>query len=81
MHDRAFDRCLITVDEKRSLCVGPELREAEADPVIAAHFMAYAGMPLTLPEKFEPKGEHFAYHRELALRLRQDLAGLIGSTA
>jgi predicted restriction endonuclease len=64
MHDRAFDRGLITVGPDVALCIGSELRKAEADPVIAAQFLAFAGAPLKVPEKFKPKDEYFAYHRE-----------------
>lgn len=60
----AFDSGLITVEENLTVRIGPQLLEAKEDRVIATHFMAYAGAPLILPEKFKPKDEYFAYHRE-----------------
>ncbi len=64
LHDRAFDRGLITVDETFALRVGPELRDAQAHPIVAAQFLAFDGAALKFPEKFRPKDEYCAYHRE-----------------
>jgi predicted restriction endonuclease len=63
-HDRAFDRGLITVEETFALRVSSVLREFASDAVVAASFLAFAGALLQLPEKFRPKDEYCAHHRE-----------------
>jgi putative restriction endonuclease len=64
MHDRAFDRGLITVDEDFALRVGSELHRHASQPIVATHFLAFAGTRLQFPEKFRPSDEYCAYHRE-----------------
>jgi hypothetical protein len=64
MHDRAFDRGLITVDKHFTLRVSSVLRGFASHPVVAAFFLAFSGAPLQLPEKFRPRDEYCAHHRE-----------------
>jgi putative restriction endonuclease len=64
MHDRAFDRGLITIDADFTLCVGSEIRSHASQPIVAANFLAYAGSRVQHPEKFRPSDEYCAYHRE-----------------
>jgi putative restriction endonuclease len=64
MHDRAFDRGLITIDAPFALRVGSKLHDAASRSVVATHFLAFAGAPLHLPEKFRPNEDYCAYHRE-----------------
>ena len=64
LHDRAFDRGLITVDSALKLRVSQRLEAHLPDDVIDKMFVAYQGIPIGLPEKFRPQEEFLAYHRE-----------------
>ena len=65
LHDRAFDRGLITFDTELRLVCAPSLRDHFADATVAQHFQAYEGQPLTIPaEAAGPKPEYLAWHRE-----------------
>jgi predicted restriction endonuclease len=73
LHDRAFDRGLITFDEDHRLVVSPHLAERvesehtaeDDDPGPLIHrLLTTAGSPLHLPERFAPDPEALDYHRE-----------------
>jgi putative restriction endonuclease len=64
LHDRAFDRGLITIDGALKVSVSRRLVAHLPDDVIDKMFMAYRGHPIRLPEKFRPQEEFLAYHRE-----------------
>lgn len=65
LHDKAFDRGLITFDTDLRLVCAPSLRDHFADATVAQHFQAYEGQPLSLPaEAAGPRPEYLAYHRE-----------------
>lgn len=62
LHDRAFDRGLITLDDQLIVVVSPQLRQ-EVDPFTAHSIGAYHGQPIQLPNKFRPDPALLAYHR------------------
>jgi putative restriction endonuclease len=62
LHDRAFDRGLISVDVGLIVRVSPQLSSLRSDRVVAQMFLGYADSPITLPEKFQPDPEYLAYH-------------------
>jgi predicted restriction endonuclease len=64
LHDRAFDRGLITVNGALKVSVSRRLEAHLPDDVIDKMFVAYRGRPIRLPEKFRPQEEFLAYHRE-----------------
>ena len=64
LHDKAFDRGLITFDKDLRLVVALSLRDHFANTTIAQYFKAYEGKPLTIPaEAAGPKPEYLEYHR------------------
>lgn len=63
LHDRAFDRGLITLDDEYRVLLSPQLWERD-DAFIRTAFVTYEGMPITLPDKFAPDHELLAQHRE-----------------
>ncbi len=64
LHDRAFDRGLITFDEHLRLVCAPSLRDHFAHAVVAQHFQAYEGQPMAIPaEAAGPKPEYLEWHR------------------
>ena len=63
LHDRAFDRGLITLDGDFRVVVS-ENRALTDDAYFAESIGRFAGRPIRLPEKFAPGAEFLAYHRE-----------------
>jgi HNH endonuclease len=64
LHDKAFDRGLITFDAELRLVCAPSLRDNFSSETVAVNFKAYEGKPLTLPaEAAGPKPEYLEYHR------------------
>lgn len=64
LHDKAFDRGLITFDSDLLLVCAPSLRDHFTNATVSQSFEAYEGKPLTLPaEAAGPKSEYLEYHR------------------
>jgi predicted restriction endonuclease len=63
MHDRAFDRGLVTLDSDFRMMVSRRLDSELSHPVINALFVVFCSQRIHLPEKFRPDAEHLDYHR------------------
>ncbi len=64
LHDKAFDRSLITFDTALRLVCAPSLRDHFADATVGQQFRAYEGKPLAIPvEAAGPEAEYLEYHR------------------
>ena len=63
LHDKAFDRGLITIAEDMTVRVASGLAN-EADRFFAETINAFEGRRIKLPEKFQPKQEFLEHHRE-----------------
>jgi putative restriction endonuclease len=64
LHDRAFDRGLITFDTDLRLVCASSLRDHFAHAAVVQHFKPYVGQPLAVPaEAAGPKAEYLEYHR------------------
>ena len=61
LHDRAFDRGLITIKDDFTVQVSPAYLD---DAFFSSSVAAYNGRPIRQPEKFAPSREFLAYHRE-----------------
>ena len=61
LHDRAFDRGLITFDEELNLRVSPAIPN---DAFFSYAVASYDGKPIRCPDKFAPDQKLLAYHRE-----------------
>jgi putative restriction endonuclease len=65
LHDRAFDRGLISFDEDFRLLVGNALRkEARKRTFAERNFLVYEGRRIAPPERFAPDPEFMRHHRE-----------------
>jgi len=64
LHDRAFDRGLITVDDALSLVISPRLKTKQPNPVIRTAILEFEGKQLSKAERFAPDPQALAYHRE-----------------
>lgn len=63
LHDRAFDRGLITFDSDLRLVVSTGIGALD-NPFIRAGFIQYEGKRINKPEKFAPQLDLIAFHRE-----------------
>lgn len=63
IHDRAFDQGLITLSDDFEIIVSGELRRVK-DPFISTVLTPLHGTRIALPERFAPKAEFLAHHRE-----------------
>lgn len=63
LHDKAFDRHLITFDEDFRLVVSPTLKNREATEFQNTNFSKLEGKALTLPHRFSPDPQTMEIHR------------------
>ena len=61
LHDRAFDRGIITINDDFTVRVS---KAYPADDFFSFSISAYDGIPIRQPEKFIPDQQFLAYHRE-----------------
>jgi predicted restriction endonuclease len=64
LHDRAFDRGLISVDLKMTLILSPQLRMHLPHRIVEQMFVAFEGERTQQPEKFLPEVDYLRYHQE-----------------
>ncbi|HEJ7172717.1 HNH endonuclease [Serratia marcescens] len=63
LHDKAFDRGLITFDDKLELVLSPQLKKLKSS-IYVDNFEKYEGKKLRLPLSCHPDRKHLAYHRD-----------------
>jgi putative restriction endonuclease len=63
LHDRAFDRGLLTVDANSAVCLSDRLEKWLPHPVVEQMFTAFRGQQIRQPEKFSPDPKCLEYHR------------------
>ena len=65
IHDRAFDKGYITLDEDLRLLLSDRIvKEAEYNPVLKRCFTRFEGKRIASPERFELDREALGYHRD-----------------
>lgn len=68
LHDKAFDKGLITITKDFKIKVAPFLQEFEEKEEIRNNFLKYEGSPIVMPEKFLPDKEFIDYHNNKIFR-------------
>jgi len=63
LHDRAFDKGLITLDEDLRVVHSPSLRDALSCQSYADHFAQYEGVQIRLPARARPAKQFLEYHQ------------------
>ena len=63
LHDKAFDKGLLTVADDMTVRVSRRHAETD-DSYFSESFMRYEGCRISLPEKFSPDRNFLSYHRE-----------------
>ncbi len=64
LHDKAFDRGLITITEDYKMKLSPALLDYKKDEAIEKFFLPYSDKPIILPDKFWPDKRFLRYHYE-----------------
>lgn len=64
LHDRAFDRGFITLDDRYRVIISPQLKNIEMDSNTHDWFMNYDHKQITLPKKFLPGKKFIEYHND-----------------
>ena len=68
LHDKAFDRGLITVDHNYKIIISKHIKDAEMDDKTRSWFMSYEGRCIDLPSKFLPSKEFLEYHNDVVFQ-------------
>ena len=63
IHDRAFDKGLISLSDDLKVLVSGELKR-QKDPFIVKVLLPLEGQAISVPERFAPKAEFIKWHRE-----------------
>jgi len=63
LHDKAFDRGLISFNEHLEMIVSPKIKKLTSDIAIE-NFSKYEGKQLRLPVSYPPDMSQMRYHRE-----------------
>ncbi len=64
MHDRAFDRGLLTVTYDYKVKLSPKVSDVAEDGAVRHLLTRYEGLPITLPTRFVPDPSFLKYHNE-----------------
>lgn len=65
LHDKAFDRGLITLDQHYRIVISTQLKNANMDDDTKDWFEKYNGKEIILPDKFLPGKEFIEYHNDI----------------
>jgi predicted restriction endonuclease len=63
LHDRAFDRGLMTLDIESRLLISERLKKSSPSGIVRAAFLDLEGQRINLPVKFLPSEKSLEYHR------------------
>lgn len=64
LHDRAFDRGLLTITPEFRVKLSPVIHEYLDDPAVEALFKTYDNVSIHLPQRFSPKAGYLAEHNK-----------------
>ena len=65
LHDKAFDRGLITITPNFEVLISDKLRDAQMDEETKTWFYSYDHSKIHLPDKFAPDKKYLEYHNDM----------------
>lgn len=68
LHDRAFDKGLITINQKYEVVISTRIKEVGMDSNTYDWFMSYEKKRIVLPEKFFPRKDFIEYHNDVVFQ-------------
>jgi putative restriction endonuclease len=63
LHDKAFDKGLITIDDDYSLMLSTAIKKLQKEPAIQRGFISYEANRIRLPDRFTPDKKYLEFHR------------------
>jgi predicted restriction endonuclease len=63
LHDKAFDKGLITINDDYKLLISKALNKLANEPAIQRGFLAYQDSQIILPDRFLPDKKFLEFHR------------------
>jgi putative restriction endonuclease len=64
IHDKAFDKGLITITPDLKIKISKTIREFQKSEVISNYFLQYENKTIATPEKFLPSAEFLNFHNQ-----------------
>lgn len=68
IHDRAFDRGLITISRDYKIIISSRLKDFYTNEFIDDVFRKYEGHQILIPKKFKPLSEFLEYHNDVIFK-------------
>lgn len=68
IHDKAFDKGLITIDGNYKIIISNRLKDFYTNRFIDDIFKKYEGHKIIIPKKFEPSLEFLEYHNDVIFK-------------
>ncbi|EJU21509.1 HNH endonuclease [Peptoanaerobacter stomatis] len=68
IHDKAFDRGLITIDKDYNIVISNRLKDYYSNQFIDDVFRKYERQKIIIPSKFEPSLEFLEYHNDVIFK-------------
>ena len=65
LHDKAFDKGLITVDKNYKIIISRKLADVRMDEITRNWFFSYNNEKISLPDKFYPGSDFLEYHNDV----------------
>lgn len=65
LHDRAFDKGLISITTSFEIMISSKLSEMDTDRICGDWISSFKGKKITLPEKFIPEKQFIEYHNDV----------------
>lgn len=65
LHDKAFDRGLITIDKEYRIVNSAKISSTVMDDNTIEWFMSYEGKQIILPDRFYPDKAFIEYHNDM----------------
>jgi predicted restriction endonuclease len=74
LHDRAFDRGLVSIDTDWNLILSNRLKKENTAPLHQVGFIDLEGQKINLPGRFLPDEKCLEHHREVVFKQRLSLS-------
>lgn len=68
LHDKAFDKGLITITPEYVLKLSPSLKGLKDQTALAAFFASFENKPIRMPQRFYPDKSFLKYHNDNVFR-------------
>ena len=68
IHDKAFDKDLITIDNKFRIIISSRLKEYYSNKFIDDVFKKYDYQKILIPKKFKPSSDFLQYHNDVIFK-------------